>query len=184
MWVIMILALVVSIILLLKRSSSVNGPSNIPPSPQINWEKPTSADEHIALFAIFGEAISSFDTAALSVSYSWGAAVDDQVKMTFYGVNNTSVYQNTEVGRYIQSLSTDDWTATCTFSFTAAHGGAPYYFRTNDAVLELVKKYAPHAEVDYQLSNSDFTNIRFLKHDLDKAHLPENISTTVMRAIR
>ena len=184
MWVIMILTLGVIMLLLFKRSSSVNGHTNVPSHPQTIWDKPTGAVEHLVLFAIFGEAISYYDSAALSVSYSWGAGVDDQVIMTLYGVNNTSVYHNTDVGRYIQSLSVDDHSATCTFSFTTAQGGAPYYFRTNDAVLEFIQKYAPHAEVDHQLSNSDFTYIQFLKHDLDRAHLPENISAAVMRAIR
>ena len=183
MWLIFIIVAIGVIYFISKNSSANSKPSETQVKQQIVWHNPTGAKEHFVMFSVVGEAISSFDPVSLTVSYSWESNKDDEVHMTFYGINNTSIYQDTEVGRYLNSLSGDGWSASCTFTFKASQGGAPYYFRTNEAVLDFVHKYAPHAELDMRLSSTDFTSIRFVKHGLTNIHAPENLSATTLRAM-
>lgn len=89
MWLFIVLIILAMVYVACKKIFARDDSIEAPKNPPIIWRNPSGAKEHLIMFFVFGEAISSFDSASLIVSYIWGANVNDQVKMTFYGVNNT-----------------------------------------------------------------------------------------------
>ena len=179
MWVVILLVViaVIGMAVHLKGEES----NNMLEPPKIPWRNPSSAEEHLIFFAIMAEAISTFDLANFSVSYTWRAGMDDRVSLTFYGIDSTLVFEETEAWKYLRTLGTT--TAELEYTFESAKGGAPGCFRGNNAVLEFIRPFAPNGFVAPS-SSGDYTWIQFSEHELQAAYLNTKIDETIMKAFQ
>ncbi len=198
MWVIVliVIAAIVYFVLIGKGGSSAK--SKEVENAKIQWREPRNAVEHLIYLAHMGEAISSFEsyTVRLWVEWTWGEGINDKVHMTFYGVNETGIYRNTDSWKYLSENSTEIYESRYfDYEFSPRDGGAPACFRGKNDILEFVRLYAPSAYCDSKLQFGDndsydamkhqfreWAHISFERHDLDYKYSVEKLDETIIKA--
>lgn len=123
------------------------------PAPQTVWREPVTPDEHFVLLSIMADALcdygmgineSGMSEVNMTVTYSFAPNEPDRVKLTLYGVNSTSIFENSRAWQYLRSHAKQDgFYVEWEFEFPSSQGGAPFYYRDERSVMEFVRQFAP-----------------------------------------
>lgn len=163
-WFIVIVVIAVVVVVKIRAAVNADNATSSPsygrtvgqytsPAPQAAWREPVTADEHFVLMSIMADALcdygmgvneSGMSEVNMTVTYSFAPNEPDRVTMTLYGVNSTSIFENSRAWQYLRNHSKQDgFYVEWKFEFPSGQGGAPFYYRDERSVMDFVRQFAP-----------------------------------------
>jgi len=156
-WIIGILVGIIILWSVIKIMSDEKGASTSTQSHPVAtapaWREPVTPDEHFVLLSIMADALSAFGMGVhpsglsevnMAVTYRFAPNEPDRVTMTLYGINSTSIFKNSRAWQYLRNHSQQDgFYVELKFEFPSGQGGAPFYYRDEEDVINFVRQFAP-----------------------------------------